>query len=233
MKTFSFALSIGLLLAYAAPALSAQPAGPAAEFKIKDEYTSKSPDGATTIEQYVRTDKGDDWIWQFWARRSDSMVLLGPQQDDYAADFHFTPDSRWLLRMQKTGSGESSLYLYKLGPKGFVAATSKPIGDLAWAYFYRQPASRKVMKPDFHIDADILKGMEDNYSKLGVNWSGNRYLVIRLWGEVEPNGKHHQLTTVRDWRCRYDLQEGKFDVPEIFAENNAKALVPKSPGDPD
>ena len=106
MKTISFALSIGLLLACAAPAMSA---GPVAEFKIKDEYTTKSPDGATTIEQYVRTDKGDDWIWQFWARRSDSMVLLGPQQDDYAADFHFTPDSHWLLRMQKTGSGESSL----------------------------------------------------------------------------------------------------------------------------
>jgi hypothetical protein len=231
MKTISFALSIALLLACVAPALSARPARPAAEYKIKEEYTSKSPDGATTIEQYVRTDKGDDWIWQFWARRSDSMMLLGPQQDDYPADFHFTPDSRWLMRTQKTGSGETSLFLYKLGPKGFVAATSKPIGDLAWDYFYKQPASRKVMKPDFHINAGILKGIDDNYRELGVNWPDGRYLVISLWGEVEPNGKHHQLTTVREWRCRYDLQEGKFDVPEIFAKDNAKALVPKSPGD--
>jgi hypothetical protein len=233
MKTISFAISMGLLLACAAPAMSAQSAGPAAAYQIKDEYTSKSPDGATMIEQYVRTDKGDDWIWQFWARRADSMVLLGPQQQDYAADFHFTPDSHWLLRMQKTGSGESSLYLYKLGPKGFVAATQKPIGDMAWDYFYKQPASRKAMKPDFHIGAGILKGIEDNYHELGVDWSGNRYLVIWLWGEAEPNGKHHQLTTVRDWRCRYDLQEGKFDVPAIFAEGNAKAIVPKSPGDSD
>jgi hypothetical protein len=231
MKTVSFALSIGLLLANAAPAMSVQPAGPAAEYKIKEEYTSKSPDGATTIEQYVRTDKGDDWIWQFWARRSESMMLLGPQQDDYPADFRFTPDSRWLVRMQKTGSGEASLFLYKLGPKGFVAATSKPVGDLAWDYFYKQPASRKVMKPDFHINAGILEGIDDNYRELGVNWPDGRYLVISLWGEVEPNGKHHQLTTVREWRCRYDLQEGKFDVPEIFAKDNAKALVPKSPGD--
>src|SRR5580704_8754152 len=190
MKTISFALSIGLLLAYAAPALSAQPAGPAAEYKIKQEYTSKSPDGATTIEQYVRTDKGDDWIWQFWAHRSDSMTLLGPQQDDYPADFHFTPDSRWLMREQKTGSGESSLYLYKLGPKGFAAATAKPIGDLAWDYFYKQPASRKVMKPDFHIDAGILKGRGENYSRRGVTGPGTRYLVIWLGGEVEPKGKH-------------------------------------------
>jgi hypothetical protein len=231
MKTIPFALSIGMLLACAAPAMSAQPTGPAAEYKIKEEYTSKSPDGATTIEQYVSTDKGDDWIWQFWARRSDSMMLLGPRQEDYPADFRFTPDSHWLVRMQKTGSGEASLFLYKLGPQGFVAATSKPIGDLAWAYFYKQPASRKVMKPDFHIGAGLLKGIEDNYRELGVNWPENRYLVIWLWGEVEPNGKHHQLLTVRGWRCRYDLQEGKFDVPESFAKGNAEALAPKSPGD--
>src|ERR1700744_1995324 len=101
-KTFPFALSIALLLPWPAPAMSAQPAGPAPEFKVKDEYTSKSPDGATTVEQYFKTDKDDNWIWQFWARRSDSMTLLGPQQDDYAADFHFTPDSRWVLRTQKT-----------------------------------------------------------------------------------------------------------------------------------
>jgi hypothetical protein len=41
--------------------------------------------------------------------------------------------------MQKTGSGESTLYLYRLGPRGFVPATKKPLGDLAWAYFKSRP----------------------------------------------------------------------------------------------
>ena len=45
--------------------------------------------------------------------------------------------------------------------------------------------------------------------------------------EVEPNGKHHQLRTVCGWHCRYDLQQGKFDVPPIFAKGNAKALTPE------
>ena len=231
MKMISFAFSIGVLLACAAPAMSAQPAGPTAEYKIEEKYTVKSPDGATTVEEYFKTDKDENYFWQFWARRSNSMTLLGPEQEDYAADFRFTRDSRWLVRMQKTGSGEGSLFLYKLGPQGFVAATKKPFSDLAWAFFYSRPESRKIMKPDFHINEGLLKGTDDNYQWTGEKWPDSRYLLIGLWGEVEPNGKHHQLTTVRDWRCRYDLQEGKFDVPGIFAKSNAEALVPKSPGD--
>ena len=230
MKMISFAFSIGVLLACTAPAMSAQPAGPTAEYKLEEKYTVKSPDGATTVEEYFKTDKDDNYFWQFWARRSDSMTLLGPEQEDYPADFRFTRDSRWLVRMQKTGSGEGSLFLYKLGPQGFVAATKKPFSDLAWAFFYSRPESRKVMKPDFHINEGLLKGTDDNYQWTGEKWPDSRYLLIGLWGEVEPNGKHHQLTTVRDWRCRYDLQEGKFDVPQIFAKSNAEALVPKSPG---
>lgn len=27
-----------------------------------------------------------------------------------------------------------------------------------------------------------------------------------------------------DWKCRYDLKTGKFDVPEMFARENTEAL---------
>jgi len=63
------------------------------------------------------------------------MTLLWPKQQDYSADFRFTHDSRWLVRSQKTGSGEGSLFLYKLGPQGCVAATKKPLSELAWHFF--------------------------------------------------------------------------------------------------
>jgi hypothetical protein len=36
-----------------------------------------------------------------------------------------------------------------------------------------------------------------------------------------------QTGVVNGWRCRYDLQTGKFDVPALFSANNAKAVVPK------
>jgi hypothetical protein len=65
---------------------------------------------------------------------------------DYPAGFRFTNDLKWLVRMQKTGSGESTLYLYRLDPQGFVPATKKPLGDLAWAYFKSRSEWRKVKK---------------------------------------------------------------------------------------
>src|ERR1700759_1202352 len=93
---------IGLLVACAIGALSigsaaAAPAAPPAGYKIDEERTQKSPDGATTIEQYVNK-ATDDWKWQFWARREGIFTRLDPEQDDYAAGFRFTSDSKWVVR---------------------------------------------------------------------------------------------------------------------------------------
>ena len=126
MKLDHLIASTGLFLAVAVGTVSARPAGPAADFKIDPEHTATSPDGTTTIEQYAKIASDGDYTWQFWARRPNTLTLLKPEQPDYAAGFRFTNDSRWLVRMQKTGSGEASLYWYRLGPQGFVAATSKP-----------------------------------------------------------------------------------------------------------
>ena len=98
---------------------AAQPAAPPAGYKIDPEFTETSPDGATSIEQYLNKDT-DDWKWQFWVRRQGAFTLLDPELADYPAGFRFTNDLKWLVRMQKTGSGESTLYLYRLGPQGFV-----------------------------------------------------------------------------------------------------------------
>jgi hypothetical protein len=180
---------IGLYLGCAIGTVAAETVGPPADYKLNPEYTTTSPDGTTTVEQYAKTAADGSYIWQFWARHQDKQTLLKPEQSDYAAGFRFTNDSQWLVRMQKTGSGEASLYLYHLGPRGFVAATRKPLGDLAWAYFNSRPDSRKIMRPDFHIAAGLVKGTDDNYRSLGVNWPDGRYLVIGLSGDVLPNRK--------------------------------------------
>jgi hypothetical protein len=207
--------------------MAAPTVGPTADYKIDPEHTFTSPDGATTIEQYAKIDAEGDYTWQFWARSQNKVTMLNPEQPDYAAGFRFTNDSRWLVRMQKTGSGEASLYLYHRGPEGFVAATRKPLGDLAWAYFNSRPDSRKVKRPDFHFTAGLVKGAEENYRWMGVKWPDSRYLVISLWGEVSPTRQHGQILSVRGWHCRYDLHKGTFDVPRQFAENNAKAIAPR------
>jgi hypothetical protein len=221
LRFTALGLAIGVLLACGLPAISARAAGPSADYKISEQHTAKSPDGATTIEEYFTINKDGDYIWQFWARRSDSMTEFESEQEFYPADFRFTHDSRWAVRMQKTGSGEQSLFLYKLGPQGFAAATPKPLSDLAWNYFFSRPENRKIKRPEFHIDAGLLKGTDDNYSWLAQNWPDSRYLLITLSGE------HGVSRTIRGWRCRYDLEQGRFDVPAIFARDNAKAIAPE------
>jgi hypothetical protein len=180
------------------------------------------------VEQYVNEERGDR-KWQLWARREGTLTLLDPEPADYPAWFRFTNDSKWLVRVQKTGSGESTLYLYRLDPQGFVPATRKPLGDLAWAYLKSRPEWRKVKKdPEYHISANLLKGTEENYRWLGVDWPENRYLVLGLWGDANIKArKHMQTGVVNGWRCRYDLQTGKFDVPPLFSKRNAKAVVPQ------
>src|SRR6516165_8296345 len=220
------AFLIGLFLVCSIATATAEP-GPPAGYEIDPEYTQKSPDGAITIEQYVN--KQTDGKYQFWVRRKDSFTLLD-EQADYPADFRFTNDLKWIVRMQKTGSGESTLYLYRLAPQGFVRATKTPFGDLAWAYLKSRPEWRKVAKePEYHMSANLLKGLEEgNYRWLGVDWLANHYLLIALSGEADIEGRKPQHTgVVNDWRCRYDLQTGKFDVPPLFSNDNAKAVVPQ------
>jgi hypothetical protein len=226
---------IGLLIACSIGVCSgtaaAQPAAPPVGYKIDEKFTQKSPDGAITIEQYLNKDT-DDYKWQFWVRRQGTFTLLDPDPADYPAGFLFTNDLKWLVRMQKTGSGESMLYLYRLAPHGYVPASKKPLGDLAWAYMKTRPDWRKIAKaPEYHESADLLEGFEENYRDLGVHWPANRYLLITLSGDADIKGrKPMQTSVVHGWRCRYDLQTGKFDVPAVFSGHNAKAVVAATPG---
>jgi len=226
---------IGLLIACSigvcSGAAAAQPAAPPAGYKIDEKFTQKSPDGATTIEQYLNQDT-DDWKWQFWVRRQAAFTLLDPEPADYPAGFLFTNDLKWIVREQKTGSGESTLYLYRLAPHGNAPPSKKPLGAPAWAFLKTRPDWRKIAKkPEYHESAGLLEGLEENYRSFGVDWPANRYILITLSADADVKGrKPMQTSVVHGWRCRYDLQTGKFDVPALFSDHNAKAVVPESPG---
>jgi hypothetical protein len=118
-----FACTIG---AWSVGMSAAQPAVPSAGYKIDPEFTQVSTDGAISIEQYLNKDTDDDRKWQFWVRRQSTFTLLDPEPAGYPAAFIFTGDQKWIVRMQKTGSGEETLYLYRVIPHGTVPASKKP-----------------------------------------------------------------------------------------------------------
>ncbi len=211
-------LALALTLA-AAPALAAPPG-----FTLTDDVdlAFTSPDGATRLEQYMKDDGDRGVKWRAWARRGERMTELKPEQD-YPARFRFTSDSQWLVRMQKTGSGEQDLFLYHVENGAFVNATRQSLGDLAWAYFHSRPDTHK-MKLDYHVSANLVKGTEDAYRRLGADWPNNRYLVISLSGEMDKHSNNVAVKALTDWRCRYDLTTGRLDVPKLFAKGNAAAL---------
>lgn len=223
---------VGLLVACSigicGGAVAAPQAAPPAGYKIEEKFTQTSPDGTTTVEQYLNKDK-DDWKWLFWARREGTFTQLDPKPAGYPAHFIFSNDLKWIVREQKTGSGESDLHLYRLTPQGYARASRKPLSDLAWDYMKARPEWRKLVKaPEYHISAHLADGLEDNYRKLGVDWPANRYLVVILSADADVKGrKREQTGVVHGWRCRYDLQTGKFDVPAVFSADNAKAVVPE------
>jgi hypothetical protein len=207
---------------------AAQPAAPPAGYKIDDKFTQKSPDGVTTVEQYLNQDT-DDWKWLFLARRQDTFALLDPEPALYPAHFIFANDLEWIVREQKIGSGTSTLHLYRFTPRGYVRATRKPLDDLAWNYMKSRPDWRKLVKaPEYHESAYLLDGLEESHREPGIDWPANRYLLISLSADADVKGrKPMQTAVVNGWRCRYDLQTGKFDVPAVLSASNAKAVRPE------
>src|SRR5258706_14427245 len=157
-RTSWIGLFVACSIGVCSGAAAAQPAAPRAGYKIEEKYTKKSPDGAITIEQYLNKNT-DDWKWQFWARRQGAFTLLDPGPAGYPADFIFTNDLKWIVRVQKIGSGTSTLHLYRLTTQGHLRASKKTLRDLAWDYLKTRAHRRKLGKaPEDYTSAVLLDG---------------------------------------------------------------------------
>jgi hypothetical protein len=228
-----------LLLLGIATAAPAHADGPGAGFKLDKEGTFISPDRTMRLEQYAKKQEDGGRSYQFWTFDRDHRhaFLLNPDEGDdptgYAAGFRFSPDSQWLVRMQKQGAGYQTLFLYHRKEYQFSPATTKPLGDLAWDYFFTTPESKGMHRDPNdpyaldHAFVGLVKGMEENYAWLGQHWPDSRYIVIGL--SFDMQGEEIKTPWIEDWRCVYDMKTGAFSVPPYFAENNAKAVKTSAP----
>jgi hypothetical protein len=202
---------------------------PAAQFKLLEDATITSPDQQLRVEQYAKEQEDQSRLYQFWTFDKDGHgFLLNPGENDelagYAAGFRFSPDSQWLVRMQKLGAGYHTIFLYRRNGNRFSAAATKPLGDLAWNYFFSRPASKPMHRNAKdrdsldHAQANLVRGLEDNFTEMGQHWPDSRYLVISL--SFDTQGEHPRRPWIEDWRCVYDMKTGAFSVPADFADHN-------------
>jgi hypothetical protein len=89
---------------------------------------------------------------------------------------------------------------------------------------HRDPKERDSLN---HVQAILIKGLEDNYAWMGQHWPDSRYLVISL--SFDAQGEDKPAPWIEAWRCVYDLKTGTFSVPPAFAEHNAKAFKTAGP----
>jgi hypothetical protein len=217
-----------------ATAAPARADGPGVDFKLKAEGTFISPDKTMRVEQYVKAQEDESLLFQFWTfdgdHRHPSLLNRGENDElaGYRAGFRFSPDSQWLVRMQKLGAGYQTLFLYRRNGHQFSPATKKPLGDLAWDYFFTTPASKGMHrdpKDPYSVDhafVGLIAGMEDNYAGMGQHWPDSRYVVIGL--SFDMQGEDEKTPWIEGWHCVYDLKTRTFSVPPDFAKNNAKAI---------
>jgi hypothetical protein len=220
-----------LCIAMVAPARAGVPG---AGFQLYPEGTFVSPDKTIRVEQYGKKQKDESLLFRFWTFDGDHRhpFLLNPGESvevaGYRAGFRFSPDSQWLVRGQKQGAGYQTLFLYRRNGHQFSPATKKPLGDLAWDYFFTTPQSKGMHrdpKDPYSLDhafAGLIAGMEDNYAGMGQHWPDSRYLVIGL--SFDMQGADIPGPWIEGWRCVYDLKTRTFSVPPDFAENNAGAV---------
>jgi hypothetical protein len=231
-------MALLLALATVAPACAD---GPAAGFKlIADAPIFESPDHKLRLEQYAKEQKDQGLLFKFWifdaSHRHASLLNPGEGEDmaGYQAGFRFSPDSQWLIRMQKMGAGYQTLFLYRRHGDQFSSATKRPLSDMAWDYFFTTPDSKGMHrdpKDPYSLDhafAALVKGMDDNYAGMGQHWPDSRYVVISL--NFDMQGEDDKTAPwIEDWHCVYDLKTGSFSVPPDFAEHNAKAITYPKP----
>jgi hypothetical protein len=204
-----------ILLGFSFTACCAFAAHPSKEYKLFPKDSLIAPDKSFRIEQYAN----DDWDWQIWvfpsSGRDGYLLTRSGDYSGYASYFELSPDSNWLLRIQKVCSGTFTAYLYHRDSIGsFAPHADVLLGDQAWKFLSTQPYIQPEQIPTFHKAIEFLE------------WRENRYLVLALSGihflNLKVNGDLDRWIT-DEWRCAYDLEKMQFVLlPDLIQRNKGK-----------
>lgn len=190
----------------------------AGEYLVQPRHTVTSPDSLFVIEQRALVEEGE-WAWQAWicpAKGGASSYLLLPWQGAewcWAGDFTISPNGKYILHIQKTGSGANEGMIFTKRQDGrFVAAanpqTSGPLLKRAWLYF----------RFTLGVDPMLSRG-----GLAFVSWGlDGDCLEISLHGSDLGGGY-----AVEDWRLHYNILTSRFfQTPDQILHNRGTVVAP-------
>lgn len=181
--------------------------------------TFESPDNTFMIVQYA--DKTEDlWKWESWVfpKSDDPSYKLSRLHDfhGYPGRYDLSPDHQCLVRSQKIGSGEATIYLYKrAGGTKFRSVCNGSFGDLAWDFFTKQPEISSDMVPSFHQYVQVKEWRTGGIALIEL--SGMHFLDATRW-------------VTDDWQCLYDLSTETFQVTPDIRKSNQSKIYPLKGG---
>jgi hypothetical protein len=106
-----------------------------AQAEAADDDMTVSPHQSFKILQH-RNNDGVRQSIQF-NKGAKSSILLDASIS-WPAQYYISPDEKWILRIQKSGSGDNISFLYHLDEHGKLWRKEDQIGDLGFAYLARQ-----------------------------------------------------------------------------------------------
>jgi hypothetical protein len=105
-----------------------------------DDEVTVSPKHTFEIVQKGDFDQKNGYDWRetlhfFHGQKKDIVLEYGIS---WSALFYISPDDQWILRIQKSGSGDNISYLYKVEPNRIVWRMEEDVGDLGFQFLAQQ-----------------------------------------------------------------------------------------------
>ena len=188
----------------------------AGEYKAYPAYSVKSPRGSFVIGQRARVEE-DGWFWQAWicpetaSAPSYQLPLWHEGELSWCGNFYISPDERFILHIQKTGSAANDGAVFTRGRDGRFALSRSGDPGLslsrgAWSFFGR---STGLKSASFRTGLGFVAWGTDG-----------ECLELSLRGQ-DFGGDHF----VQDWRLHYHLVSQRFFLTRDQVRHNRRAIT--------
>lgn len=168
--------------------------GMALPLRAGDE-TLASPRGTFTIAQHF---DGEVWTSKLHFGKGGRADIMLTNEYPWPADFEVSPDDKWILRIQKSGSGDNVSFLYQMDAAGRLWRMQESFHQAAFAFL---ASSLKVTEKELYHTGIEFDSWDMRRGLLRFTIRGS---LVALVGKGEGGGISQSLA--------YDMANHRFHM---------------------